>query len=232
MVSFSAHDAEGRSSKEWNAQLTILSAERRQKLVITTRAIPAIILGAPADFTFACTGGKEPFAWTVKGDLPPGILLKGASLTGRPKKTGRYALHMTVADSRGDSDGKQFHIEVPRLVPFWLLPLVLVLLVFAVAMAVFLLFKRKRQVGLDIITADIPNARASFHYSVQLACIGGCPPYHWRITRGELPPGLSLDRDGKIHGTPCEGTPISEPVKFDFTVEVRDVKGTVVNRNL
>jgi hypothetical protein len=44
----------------------------------------------------------------------------------------------------------------------------------------------------------------------------GTPPFHWRLEKGALPPGIKLDDDGRLHGQP------ERSGEFQFTVAVRD----------
>ena len=60
----------------------------------------------------------------------------------------------------------------------------------------------------------------------QIKAVGGYAPYSFKITAGSLPKGFALSADGKISGTAeCEETAV-------FTVEVTDVKGTSVSKEL
>ena len=56
-------------------------------------------------------------------------------------------------------------------------------------------------------------------YAIRLNGEGGCGPalpYQYRVLNGSLPPGLALDRDGMLHGTPATaGT-------WSFWVELSD----------
>ena len=53
-----------------------------------------------------------------------------------------------------------------------------------------------------------PAAVVGNPYVVQLNGEGGCGPalpYQYRVPNGSLPPGLALDKDGVLHGTPAHG---------------------------
>ena len=63
-------------------------------------------------------------------------------------------------------------------------------------------------------------------YAIQLSGEGGCGPdpsvpgsglpYQFRLLSGSVPPGISLDRDGRVHGTPTQaGT-------WSFWIELSD----------
>ncbi len=71
----------------------------------------------------------------------------------------------------------------------------------------------------SIAPAKLPKASFWNHYSFQFQAGGGVPPYHWRLLRGSLPRGLSLQEDGQIIGT------VEEQEQQDFTVAVIDQTG-------
>jgi hypothetical protein len=54
-------------------------------------------------------------------------------------------------------------------------------------------------------------------YELRFHARGGVPPLHWQVEKGKLPPGLKLEDDGLLHGSPEH---IGE---FQFTVSVTDV---------
>lgn len=55
---------------------------------------------------------------------------------------------------------------------------------------------------LVIDTVSLPVTYARGKYLVQLQQHGGTPPFHWKVQQGELPPGLILEDDGSLHGSP------------------------------
>jgi uncharacterized protein (TIGR03437 family) len=62
-------------------------------------------------------------------------------------------------------------------------------------------------------------------YSEQLSATGGFTPYIWSILSGALPPGMSIQREGTISGTP------SSPGLYPFTLAVTDARGNSANRS-
>ena len=63
---------------------------------------------------------------------------------------------------------------------------------------------------------------------VVLTATGGVPPYHWNVSAGTLPPGLTIGSDGSVSGTPAAAG------AFPFSIEVSDsadgtapIKGTI-----
>ncbi|SRR6266550_4344984 len=55
---------------------------------------------------------------------------------------------------------------------------------------------------LTFITESIPQFTVGVFQEFVLEPGGGSPPYTFAITQGTLPPGLTLDSDGTISGTP------------------------------
>jgi hypothetical protein len=72
---------------------------------------------------------------------------------------------------------------------------------------------------LVIETTVIPNAQVGAPYSLQLVASGGTAPYHWSVTAGALPAGLTLDDTGLLSGVPT-GPATTTPDAF--TVSVTD----------
>lgn len=64
--------------------------------------------------------------------------------------------------------------------------------------------------------SQLPAGRQGEFYSRQLQASGGTAPYSFALTSGSLPPGLTLNANGQISGTPtATGT-------YNFTVQVTD----------
>jgi hypothetical protein len=70
---------------------------------------------------------------------------------------------------------------------------------------------------LQISSGALPNAQAGVAFQASLAATGGVQPYHWTVTTGTLPSGLSLGTDtGVISGTTTQGG------QSGFSVQVTD----------
>lgn len=54
---------------------------------------------------------------------------------------------------------------------------------------------------LTFITESLPDFHVGVAAQVDLEVSGGTPPYHFEITQGTLPRGLTLGRRGRISGT-------------------------------
>ena len=64
--------------------------------------------------------------------------------------------------------------------------------------------------------AQLPETYPHAAYEFRFQARGGVPPLHWRLEKGLLPPGLKLEDDGLLHGSP------DRTGDFQFTVSVTD----------
>lgn len=55
---------------------------------------------------------------------------------------------------------------------------------------------------LVVDTLSLPGTYPRATYLVHMQARGGTLPYHWRVEKGDLPPGLRLDDDGTLQGSP------------------------------
>lgn len=74
--------------------------------------------------------------------------------------------------------------------------------------------------AVSISTSSLSNGSPGIPYLATVTATGGVLTYHWAVTSGTLPPGLTLDSaKGQIGGTPtAQGT-------FQFTIQVTDFVG-------
>jgi hypothetical protein len=71
--------------------------------------------------------------------------------------------------------------------------------------------------ALDIQTeVELQDGQVGAPYEFQFTADEGCQPYSFFYSSGTIPPGLTIQTDGKLVGTP------SEPGVFVFWIEVRD----------
>jgi hypothetical protein len=62
----------------------------------------------------------------------------------------------------------------------------------------------------------LPDTFPHANYEVLFHARGGVPALHWRVEKGDLPPGMKLDDHGLLHGQPDHAG------EFHFTIAVRD----------
>ncbi|MFL6172274.1 MAG: putative Ig domain-containing protein [Marmoricola sp.] len=71
-------------------------------------------------------------------------------------------------------------------------------------------------VPVTVTTDEVPDPVAGEPYTANLTASGGTAPYHWSMTSGTLPAGLSMSPSGQISGTP------TSTGYWSFTVKATD----------
>jgi large repetitive protein len=227
-------DAEGQTAEPLPIKLDVLTETGVRQLVIVTRSLPTLLTSQSSEVALGAEGGALPYEWRSSGSMPAGLALENGRILGTPTTSGNYLLDLQVIDDRGDVASVTLPLNIRRVTPFWLTLAIGCLATVMLAMAVFLGlgYSRRKIQPLRITTESIPNARASFDYSLQLACTGGLQPYHWSVVAGEIPPGLNLSEDGELAGCPFEGIGVDETKEVLFTVQVKDQRGTTAKQQL
>ena len=145
-------------------------------LNILTESLPDALLEKAYAISLTAENGTGPYRWSiVRGSLPVGLSFDPLSglLSGVAIANGQFAITATVFDSSGNSSRKDFTFEV-----------------------------RPEGVGrLEITNEALPSASVGILYSTALSARGGREPYIWTLN-GDMPPGLSLNANGSIIGTP------------------------------
>lgn len=227
-----ARDAEGIDATDRPAlDIEILTQEGHRRLTIATKALPTLLVGYDSDVTLACEGGIPPYRWQA-GGLPDGLRLEGSRILGSAAQDGNYWIELSVNDASGENAAVKLSLRVEHMVLFWWFLLVAALLILGLIAIIWLFWRLGRKLPLRILTDAVPNARASFPYSVQLACVGGTPPYRWSVAKGSLPKGMTLSEDGRLSGEPYKDIPVSQSLEHNFTVAVCDSRGARESREL
>ena len=79
---------------------------------------------------------------------------------------------------------------------------------------------------LSIATETLPPPFVHQQYRAELKATGGIAPLEWKISRGNLPEGLDLDRSsGVISGVPAK------PGELEVTISVVDSVGNTTSRD-
>jgi Putative Ig domain len=162
-------------------------------LAITTASLSAGNEGSAYTATVAAVGGVPSFVWSVSsGSLPAGLSLgssntRSATISGTPTTQGTVNFTIEVVDSEGHSSFQPLSIAIGAPLP------------------------------LAVTAITLPTGSVNVVYpAASLQATGGVPPFTWFLLSGSLPPGLSLDGNGAIVGTPTQaGT-------FTFNVQVND----------
>jgi len=168
---------------------------------ITTPASDTInlVLNITQHVAFSVQYGKEPISWRIaEGDLPEDVRLSSSGLLyGTPTQVGDFPVVVEASDSSGNTAQRAYVIHVT-----------------------------KASSTLTITTTTPPDGRVGEPYETQFdATPSG--QHTWLVTDpSDLPPGLELEEDGRLHGTPeAAGT-------YSFTLEVYDSTGANGRANI
>lgn len=85
-----------------------IASVARAPLEIMTTAIPALPQGDEVNFALAAQGGSPPFAWSLEGQLPEGMLFDSVKgmIFGRPQAAGKFDIKVQVSDAVGGKAGE------------------------------------------------------------------------------------------------------------------------------
>ena len=198
--------------------IAVASPVSARTIYITPDTLPSTRVGANYSQTLTANGGIAPFEWTiVSGQLPVGLSLdyNTGVISGRPQYNLTYTFVVRVKDSTAYTATKSYDLVVDRaavVTPPGLIDPTIVTPLTPVA-------------SLNITSSAVANGRVGNAYSTTLSATGGRAPYTWNFASGALPPGLRLDSNGTISGTPTTaGT-------YTAYLEVFDASSTFVGRS-
>lgn len=156
---------------------------------VVLEPLPVGATGQLYDYQFRVNGGNPPYTFTVKPDvLPPGLSLSPSGrLTGFPLVSGSWRFYVEGSYT--------WETSPPRFSQRQ--------------------FTLDVVVGLSILSRSLPVAIRSAAYRTRLVAAGG-GKQTWSISRGALPPGLSLTSGGLVSGYPIRAG------IFTFTAMVTD----------
>jgi len=188
-LTFQVQDS-GNPKQTQSATLTLTVAPAG--LAINTTSLPNGHVGTSYSVTLAASGGATPYTWSISsGTLPTGLSLNASTgvISGTPSLSiTNSPLTIQVKDSSATQQSKTANLTLTILPP---VP--------------------------AITTSSLPNGQVGVAYSTTLAASGGTTPYHWSITSGTLPSGISLNAStGAITGTPT-ATATNSSLTFKVT---------------
>ncbi len=157
---------------------------------VGTTALPGGMVAVDYCAHLFATGGVPPYKWAVIGGaIPDGLVLSATCvLRGTPTSDGHGNFTIQVTDSAGVAVEKYFDL---------------------------LISPQTQTAPLAIsTTSPLPWGTVDDEYTERLFAIGGKPPYEWTIIGGTIPVGMTLSKEGVLHGKPdSAGT-------FKFKAEV------------
>jgi len=172
-------------------------------LEITSPDPGEAMVGRSYAFTFEASGGTPDYTWSVgAGVLPEGLALSPAGmLAGTPDAAGDFAISVVVRDASGATASRDLRLRVADA----------------------------PHAPLRIPAQTNPTPVAGNDHEARLRAEGGRPPYRWRLSAGDLPPGLTLAEDGLIAGSPERaGTWLFNAVVEDADAEEAEGAFTLV----
>jgi hypothetical protein len=179
--------------------------------ILNTSPLPTGAEGDSYAQTLQATGGLQPYVWTLdSGALPPGFTFSsGGVFSGTPPtgSAGSYSFTVRVTDSQSPTKAYQTGTFGVTINP-----------------------------PLTFPTSTLSPGVVAVAYSAAVAASGGIPcsttgtppPYNYAIAPGSgpLPPGLTLNADGTITGTPTGPSGI-----YPFTIQATDCFPTTATAN-
>ncbi|MGA8764143.1 MAG: putative Ig domain-containing protein [Candidatus Sulfotelmatobacter sp.] len=160
-------------------------------LSITTTSLPSYQVGTQYSQPVSVKGGKLPYHWKLtSGTLPQGITLTNSTgvFAGSSGVAGSFPLTVTVTDSSWPTN--------------------------LTATQSYTLVGTS---GLSVSTTTLPEITAGSNYDTPVVAVGGVTPYHWSVSTGSLPTGISLSAtSGVISGT------TQQTGQYTLTVHVTD----------
>jgi hypothetical protein len=158
-------------------------------LQISTVSLPDSVVSVAYSTSLQAAGGTTPYAWSIsQGALPPGLVLDtSGAIHGTATATGTFSFTVRVDDQSMPSMNASEPLSIRILAP------------------------------LSIFQRRLSGGITQMAYFDGIMVSGGALPYHFTITSGSLPPGITLDaRSGELGGTP------TQTGAFGFTVMVTD----------
>lgn len=166
-------------------------------LAITSgTTLPGAALNQAYSFTLDAAGGRPPYTWTLIGGVLPAGLALASSGTVTGTPTSAGTSHFTVRVS--DATSASITQQLTLVVA----------------------------ATLTITTPQtLPGGTVGFPFTVTFAASGGQAPYHWSVSGGTLPAGVTLDQPtGVLAGTPTRGG------SFNVNVQVVDTAGLTASQ--
>lgn len=149
-------------------------------------------VGAAYTKAITATGGTGTYSFTTTDTLPAGITLAtNGTLSGTPTQSGSFTFTVKATDQSTGTGAPYSGTQSYTLI-----------------------------VGgptLVLSPATLTNGAIGVAYTASVSASGGTAPYHFEVSAGALPAGITLNAaTGAIAGTPTAGGP------FNFTIKVTD----------
>ena len=201
------------SQSQPSATPTLAPTSTTTPLMITTPSLPNgnVCANYTAFITANKGGGSSLDVWTiVSGTLPQGLTMarsygiESTVISGTPTTVQTTSFTVQVQDSAGETATQPFTLEIDPPLP----------------------------IVITNQSSTLAPGTVGQSYATSLFNNGGCSPFVWSITAGQLPPGLALTQDstGQDNNV-ISGTPTTAG-NFNFTATVTDSRGAQASEQL
>jgi hypothetical protein len=164
-------------------------------LVIITAALPKTVTGSTYNVKLQASGGKGPYSWSLGpppgsntvSSLPPGLsILTDGTITGTAA-AGCYSVWFPqFVVQDAAAQTARIGLELDCVSP------------------------------LALSSTSLPDGNIAIQYSFIPPTQGGLPPYQFSLAGGLLPPGMTLDKNQALQGTPTSAG------KYNISLQVSD----------
>ncbi|WP_164931844.1 putative Ig domain-containing protein [Dyella sp. M7H15-1] len=144
-------------------------------ITLTPTTLTSGVAGVNYSATLSGSGGVAPYSFSVtSGSLPAGISLSSSGvLSGTPTAAGAFNVTITATDANSFTGSQAYTLTMTAAT-----------------------------ISLSPSSSTLTVATAESAYSQTFTASGGTAPYHYTVTSGSLPAGLSLTSAGVLSGTP------------------------------
>ncbi|GLQ86469.1 putative Ig domain-containing protein [Dyella flagellata] len=144
-------------------------------ITLTPATLTSGMVSTSYSAQLSARGGIGPYSFSVtSGALPAGLSLSSSgALTGTPTAAGAFNITVTATDANSFTGSQAYTLTIGA-----------------------------PTVSLNPTSSTLPTATAESAYTQSFTASGGTAPYHYAVSTGSLPAGLSLSNTGALSGTP------------------------------
>ena len=122
LVAITATDSSHGSSAPFSTSARYTLQVNPARIEITPANLKDGTTGIAYTETLSATGGIEPYSFSLSTGVPPGLSLRGATLSGTPTESGRFDFAVWVEDANGQAGARTYSLIVNTAAPVTLTP--------------------------------------------------------------------------------------------------------------